>query len=207
MDREVSEDRAEGFALAASTSFVLSRALQVAADEFAQCGHAVNLRQFYVLAAIEANRGANQNDLVEITGVDRSTLADMLKKFAHLGLIGKAPSPTDARANLVELTPLGARLREKAQSDADKADRAIIELLSDKQGERLQKLLERLNERIDRRDARRVDAEKAERRREKRAAARMKKRAKRELEKQERAEKHAERAKTKAPKMRAKSNG
>jgi DNA-binding MarR family transcriptional regulator len=180
------EERGEVFALTTSTSFLLTRALQLASDDFAGRGHPVTLRLFYVLAAIAKNPGRSQNDLVGITSVDRSTLADMLKRLVTLGLIGKAQSPNDARANLVELTPLGTRLVADASEDAAAADRAVLDLLSENQGERLQKLLERLNDRIDKLEEKAREEEKRQKRRDKKLSERMKRRAKKDQERAER---------------------
>src|SRR5262245_20836336 len=83
-EREREERRAReeaAFVLAHSPVHLMHRAQQVAADKFAKRNHPVNLRQFGVLAAIAAHPNASQSDLVRAASIDRSTLADMLKRL------------------------------------------------------------------------------------------------------------------------------
>ncbi len=44
-------------------------------------------QQFMVLAALEHNDGASQTALVEMTGIDRSTLAEMVRRMLERGLL------------------------------------------------------------------------------------------------------------------------
>src|ERR1700741_522703 len=68
----------EQFKLATSPSHLLHRAEQLATDRFSELGgDSITLRQFTVLAAIAEQPGLSQSDLVRVTGIDRSTLADM----------------------------------------------------------------------------------------------------------------------------------
>ena len=55
----------------------LQRALDIYAEEFGE--NAITQRQFAVLAAANAREGATQADLVRVTGIDRSTLADIAR--------------------------------------------------------------------------------------------------------------------------------
>jgi len=57
----------------------LQRALDIYAEEFGEAG--ITQRQFAVLAAADERAGATQADLVRITGIDRSTLADMARRM------------------------------------------------------------------------------------------------------------------------------
>ena len=83
----------------------LQRALDIYAEEFGEGG--ITQRQFAVLAASEARDGATQADLVRITGIDRSTLADMARRMIEKGLLERQRSALDARANAVRLTEAG----------------------------------------------------------------------------------------------------
>lgn len=117
------------YRLAGSASHLLHRAEQVAADRFTELvGDTVTLRQFAVLAAIaEAKAAANQSDLVRATGIDRSTLAEMLKRMQARGWITRAASISDKRAVSVQLTEPGASLLSGFDVQARAADAAILD--------------------------------------------------------------------------------
>jgi hypothetical protein len=70
-----------------SPSHLLHRVLQLALDIYAEeCGEAgVTQRQFAVLAAVAENEGVTQTGLVRATGIDRSTLADMVARMITKG--------------------------------------------------------------------------------------------------------------------------
>ena len=60
-----------------------------------------------MLVAIEANEGSSQTKIVEITGVDRSTLADVVRRLLKNRLIERRRSKEDARAYVLKLSEAG----------------------------------------------------------------------------------------------------
>src|ERR1700735_5074626 len=98
-----------GKALERSPSHLLHRALQLALDIYAEetGPDAVTQRQYAVLAAVAAHEGLTQTDLVRATGIDRSTLADLVARMIGKSLIARERSASDARANTVRLTDIG----------------------------------------------------------------------------------------------------
>jgi DNA-binding MarR family transcriptional regulator len=123
--------QARSFELSSSASHLLHRAEQLAADRFAElAGEAVTLRQFAVLAAIAENPGLSQSDLVRATGIDRSTLADMMNRLVKRGLVSRSASKTDARAYAVRLTAAGGALFRSTLQHARAADEAVLERLA-----------------------------------------------------------------------------
>ena len=86
-----------------SPSHLLHRALQLALDLYAvETGPgAVTQRQYAVLAAVAEHEGLTQTDLVRATGIDRSTLADMIARMISKGYLARERSATDGRANTV----------------------------------------------------------------------------------------------------------
>ncbi|HYD88462.1 MAG TPA: MarR family transcriptional regulator [Vitreimonas sp.] len=123
-------DESEAFRLATSPSHLLHRAEQLAGDRFAQLVEdRVTLRQFAVLAAISETPGLSQSDLVRATGVDRSTVGDMMNRMERNGWITRTASESDARAHAVHLAPEGARLLAAATHHARAADAAILDAL------------------------------------------------------------------------------
>jgi MarR family transcriptional regulator, temperature-dependent positive regulator of motility len=119
------------FALARSPGHLLHRAQQRAEEVFAALlGHDhVTLRQFAVLAAVEERAGRTQTDLVRITGIDRSTLADMMARMERKGLIAREKSADDKRAKSVKLTGKGRTRLAEAAPHAIAADAALLDAL------------------------------------------------------------------------------
>ncbi|MEZ5998564.1 MAG: MarR family transcriptional regulator [Hyphomonas sp.] len=117
--------------LNASPSHLLHRAQQMAANHSAKALKAagITLRQFSLLAALDGNDGVSQSDLVNATGIDRSTLADMVARMESGGLIKRASSKTDARAKSVSLTAKGKKSLDKALPAVQKADAALFAAL------------------------------------------------------------------------------
>lgn len=119
-------------ALDKSPSHLLHRALQLALDIYAdELGSgAITQRQFAVLAAVEAHEGLTQTDLVKITGIDRSTLADMAARMIVKGLLERHRSTADARANAVSLTDAGRAALDEARPKMLAADARLLRLIS-----------------------------------------------------------------------------
>jgi MarR family transcriptional regulator, temperature-dependent positive regulator of motility len=107
----------------------LHRAGQAAANVFEheQGGDDLTLRQLIVLAAIAEREGASQNGIVEITGIDRSTLADLVRRLTKRGLLKRRRAKTDARAYAIHLTPPG---RTALDANAEVLKRAEGKLLT-----------------------------------------------------------------------------
>jgi DNA-binding MarR family transcriptional regulator len=143
MARVKSERRSGVAVLERSPSQLLHRAQQMALDIYAQefGAGAITQRQFALLAAVADNEGANQSDLVRITGIDRSTLADMAVRMIAKGLLARERSETDARANAVKLTSQGKRVLEDARPKMAKADQRLLKLMADGRRQTLVALL------------------------------------------------------------------
>ncbi|MBC7769179.1 MAG: MarR family transcriptional regulator [Phycisphaerales bacterium] len=151
-------DESEAFRLASSPSHLLHRAEQLAADRFSQLVEdKITLRQFAVLAAIGEAPGLSQSDLVRATGVDRSTVGDMMSRMERNRWITRSASEADARAHAVNLAPEGERLLAAAMHHARAADAAILDALPRTKGRtflnvltKLAKLSDELAEKADR---------------------------------------------------------
>ncbi|MFZ4601187.1 MAG: MarR family winged helix-turn-helix transcriptional regulator [Caulobacterales bacterium] len=119
------------FALARSVSHLLHRAQQFAADRFAaELGRTdLTLRQFALLAAVGEQAGQTQTDLVRATGIDRSTLADMIGRMEDRGLVVRDKAESDKRAKSVTLTAQGRSMLNAAAPSAIAADRALMSAL------------------------------------------------------------------------------
>jgi DNA-binding MarR family transcriptional regulator len=106
----------------------LQRALDIYAETFGESG--ITQRQFAVLAAADEREGATQADLVRITGIDRSTLADMARRMIGKGLLERERSNLDARANAVRLTEAGREVLVAARPMMAAADARLLKLIS-----------------------------------------------------------------------------
>lgn len=169
----------EPFRLALSTSHLLHRAEQLAGDRFAQLvGDKVTLRQFAVLAAVAETPGVSQIDLVRATGIDRSTLADMLNRLEKRGLIARAKSESDGRAHTVALTADGRAVFHASTRHARAADAAILDMLPRTKAKSLQNTLMKLAKLADEAAAK---AERTARRQAKREARSKRRDAKRKV--------------------------
>lgn len=106
----------------------LQRALDIYADAFGESG--ITQRQFALLAAADEREGATQADLVRITGIDRSTLADLARRLIGKGLLERERSNIDARANAVRLTDAGREVLTEARPRMAGADARLLKLIS-----------------------------------------------------------------------------
>ena len=118
-------------ALDRSPSHLLHRALQIALDIYAEEGGpgAVTQRQFALLAAVQSREGCTQSDLVKATGIDRSTLAELVARLIGKGLLARTRSTLDARANTVTLTDAGRLAVKEAEPRVALADERILALM------------------------------------------------------------------------------
>jgi len=93
-------------------------------------------RQFAVLVAVSQNEGVSQTHLVEKTGIDRSTLADIVRRMLKKGLLQRRRTKDDARAYAVKLTDEGWRVLKAADPLARRVDDKILAALPTQQRER-----------------------------------------------------------------------
>jgi DNA-binding MarR family transcriptional regulator len=120
-----------GFDLSEAPSHLIRRCQQFYGDLYAReaGGKELTKQQFTLLCALEQNDGASQTALVEITGIDRSTLAEMVRRMLEKGLLSRERTEEDARANAVAISPSGRKALRSARNAADRAERALLEAL------------------------------------------------------------------------------
>jgi DNA-binding MarR family transcriptional regulator len=133
----MSRDALQG-QLEKSPIHLLHRAGQCAADVFQaemESGD-ITPRQFAILLTVSQNEGLSQTHLVEKTGIDRSTLADIVRRLLKKGLLQRRRTKDDARAYAVKLTDEGVKLLASAEPMARRVDARILEALPQSQRER-----------------------------------------------------------------------
>ena len=114
-----------------SATHLLHRAGQCAAEIFSSEARTGGLtpRQLAVMMVIGDEEGLNQTRLVERTGIDRSTMADLVARLARRGLVQRRRTKEDARAYTIRLSSLGARMLRDAQPAAAVADQRLLAIL------------------------------------------------------------------------------
>lgn len=142
-DERMGEAERGGVVLDRSPSHLLHRALQHALDIYVEEAGAdgPTQRQFAVLRAVADDEGLTQTELVRATGIDRSTLADMVARMIAKGLLERERSATDARANAVRLTDAGRESMTGAEPKVVSADSRILDLAPPNSRERFLKIL------------------------------------------------------------------
>ena len=101
------------------------------------------------METVLANEGASQTELVKTTGIDRSTLADLVNRLETQGYVRRQRSSTDARVNFVFLTDHGRGTVLKAKPVAMLVDEALVNTLPDQLRHPFLQALEELSGKLD----------------------------------------------------------
>jgi len=168
------------FDLAQSPGHLLHRAQQFASERFsAAMGEAkLTPRQFAVLSATAAEEGLTQTQLVKSTGIDRSTLAELVSRMVRNGLLARKKLPEDARANAVHLTDEGRTALAAATQGASEADRAILSALPKNKRASFLETLRRIAETLEKGEEAMLAAREKEKEKKRKAKAKAKAKAK-----------------------------
>ncbi|MEM9495325.1 MAG: MarR family winged helix-turn-helix transcriptional regulator [Pseudomonadota bacterium] len=139
------------YSLKNSPGHLLRRAQQYANDLYSKgVGSAgPTPRQYEVLHVVAQNDGLSQTDLVHETGIDRSTLADMIARMINKGLLSRKRTKEDARANAVSITAAGKRMLSAANAKVTRADTATLAVLPTSQRTSFMKSLKAFAEALD----------------------------------------------------------
>lgn len=139
-----SPEAADEYRLSQSPSHLLRRAQQYVTDIFARSGLSdnVTLRQTVLLGAVAETEGASQTELVRATGVDRSTLAEMVSRMERKGLLTRKKDRQDGRAKRVWLTEAGRARLDQALPAMRAVDDALVALLPRTRQQSFQSALE-----------------------------------------------------------------
>lgn len=121
----------DGFALCDAPGHLLRRAAQRASEIFTAHGadHDMTPRQFSLLVTIRSNPGLSQSELVARTGIDRSTMADMVARLESRDMIRRKRSRQDRRVNTLLIAPAGEEALASAIDGVAEAQQRIIEVV------------------------------------------------------------------------------
>lgn len=131
-----------------SALHLLHRAGQIADELFTLKIGASELtpRQFEVLRAVSLAEEPSQTVLVEMTGIDRSTLADIVRRLVDRGLVIRKRTRHDARMYALRLSDKGESAIRAAQPAVEQTDEALLSPLAQREREAFLKGLERVVE-------------------------------------------------------------
>jgi DNA-binding MarR family transcriptional regulator len=123
--------KVNGFELGEAPSHLMRRCQQLYGDLYARETGQRDLtkQQFTVLAALEHNDGVSQTALVEMTGIDRSTLAEMVRRMLERQIVSRERTEEDARANAVAITQAGRKALKSARAASYRAERRLLDAL------------------------------------------------------------------------------
>ena len=115
---------------------LLHRAGQNAEEIFhAEMASDLTPRQLAVLMTVGQNEGLSQTGIVDATGIDRSTLADVVRRLVKKRLLQRRRTPGDARAYAVKLTDEGRQVLRRAEPVAKRVDERVLDALPTRQRE------------------------------------------------------------------------
>ncbi len=97
-------------------------------------------RQFAVLVAIVERDNPSQTEIVEVTGIDRSTLADIVRRLVDRGMVRRRRTREDARMYALNLTDEG----KAAVRNARPAAQSLLSMISQRDRETFLAVLEKI---------------------------------------------------------------
>ncbi|MCB1519200.1 MAG: winged helix-turn-helix transcriptional regulator [Hyphomicrobiaceae bacterium] len=135
-----------------SALHLLHRAGQIADELFTlnMGKNELTPRQFEVLKAVSMSDEPSQTMLVEMTGIDRSTLADIVRRLVDRGLVTRKRTRHDARMYALKLSEKGEMTIRDAQPAVEQTDERILAALPQRDRELFIKGLERMVETLGR---------------------------------------------------------
>jgi DNA-binding MarR family transcriptional regulator len=98
-------------------------------------------RQYAVLLTVDQNEDISQTGLVAVTGIDRSTLADVVRRLVAKNFLQRRRTRQDARMYAVRLTAKGRDALAATRPAAARADERVLAGLNARQRQDLLSLL------------------------------------------------------------------
>jgi DNA-binding MarR family transcriptional regulator len=131
--KRASADNSNGaavdYALDDAPGHLLRRCQQRAVEIFMNeigTGARVTPRQFAILLTLARRPGITQTELVVETGIDRSTVGDMIDRLARRGLLRRRRSGRDQRANTLVILPAGLNLLRETMPAVERVQELIL---------------------------------------------------------------------------------
>ena len=139
-------DRPPPEPLASAVGFLLSWNGQRTAHLFTEALAPLELRppHFGVLTLIDAEPGSTQQDLVDRSMIDPSSMVGLIDELEERGLAERRRHPTDRRKHAVYLTAAGRERLAEARQAAMRMAQEVLAPLDDAEREELRGLLRKL---------------------------------------------------------------
>ncbi len=139
-------DRPPPEPLASAPGFLLSWNGQRTAHTFAEALKPLGLRphHFGVLTLIDTQPGSTQQELVDRSMIDPSSMVTVIDELEELGLAERRLHPTDRRKHAVHLTDRGRETLARARASAIETARELFAPLDETEVETLRRLLRKL---------------------------------------------------------------
>ena len=102
----------------------------------------ITARQLSVLATVAGLDHPSQTKLCAATGIDRSTMADIVRRLVKRGWLSRRRTPRDARTYAISLTIEGQRILDQVLPIATTVDAALISELAVEEQEQFTSLLQ-----------------------------------------------------------------
>ena len=137
------EDALDSYDLQSVPGHLLRRSQQRAVDLYMQevGDTGPTPRQFAVLVTIHQNPGLSQINLVSRTGIDRSTVADMIDRLVRRGMVRRQRTTQDQRVNALFITEAGRDFAATAVRKSDRAQERILDPIPQEQRAEFKELL------------------------------------------------------------------
>lgn len=143
------------FVASASTIHLLHRAGQLADEAFLSTlgRDGITARQFIVLAIVAREDNPSQTMICDLSGIDRSTLADIVRRLVSRGLLARKRTREDARRYAVRITDAGQKALEEALSVARQVEDELLGVLTSSQRNDFESALRTMVEKLQVREA------------------------------------------------------
>jgi DNA-binding MarR family transcriptional regulator len=102
--------------------------------------HDITERRFAVLAMVLSEADLSQTDIVIRTGIDRSTVSNVIKELVARKYVTRKRSKIDSRAYVVNITDAGRQLMQSVAPAAARVDRYLATIFSPRTLRELQKI-------------------------------------------------------------------
>jgi DNA-binding MarR family transcriptional regulator len=118
--------------LGQSPLHLFHRAVQVVTEIYQaeMSSYDLTARQYAVLFALAHSEGMSQSKLVDATGIDRSTMADIVRRMLKKGIIQRKRDKDDARAYEVKITDEGQRLFKAVSPIVQRIEEKLLSSLN-----------------------------------------------------------------------------
>ena len=110
---------------------LLHRVHQRATELFQQkmAGIDITARQYVVLVTVAQNDGASQQDIIDNTGIDRSTVSQIMQTMIRKGLLKRKRTKEDARAYAITVTDQGRDILKASEAIVEGVNEALVAAL------------------------------------------------------------------------------